>query len=183
MNRMMIVLASVVFGATAAAAQQPAPANPSTPPAARDSGRARLESKVRERFARAVRQRVGLNDDQMTRLQQVTAKYEQQRRPLGLEERSARLQLRGLVLNEQSADAKQVDALLDKLVDVQKRRVALLEAEQRDLRAFMTPVQRAKYLAMREQVRRRVGEMRERRKDRGAGFRMRVPKARLRQAP
>jgi hypothetical protein len=98
----------------------------------------------------------------MTRLQQVQQKYEQQRRPLMLEERSARLQLRGLVINEPAADQKQVDVLLGKLVDIQKRRVQLLEAEQKDLSAFMTPVQRARFMGMREQARKRVEQLRDR---------------------
>lgn len=148
-----ILIAIALAAAAPLAAQQPA---------APDTGRARLENRVRERFARVVKERVGLNDDQMTRLQQVQARYEQQRRPLSLEERSARLQLRGIVINEQAADQKQVDALLSKLVDVQKRRIQIFESEQRELSAFMTPVQRAKFLGMREQLRKRVEQMRDR---------------------
>ena len=155
-----IMLAMMLaLGAASIAAQQPGAAKSLTTP---DSGRADLEGRVRERFAQVVKQRVGLTDDQMSRLQQVQQKYEQQRRPLALEERSARLQLRGLVINEPAADQKQVDLLLGRLVDIQKRRVQLLEAEQRDLSAFMTPVQRAKFMGMREQLRKRVEQMRER---------------------
>lgn len=155
---------ALAFSAAPIAAQQP---NPATPPAARDTARARLEGRIRERFASVVKERVGLNDDQMTRLQQVQTKYEQQRRPLALEERSARLQLRGIVINEQAADQKQVDALLTKLVDIQKRRVQILESEQKDLSAFMSPVQRAKFMGLREQLRKRVEQMRERPAQRG----------------
>src|SRR4051812_15794745 len=157
MNRMTIAIATLALGAAPIAAQQP---GTSAPPAVRDTGRAGLEGEIRERFARAVKQRVGLNDDQMTRLQQVSAKYEQQRRPLALEERSTRLQLRGIVVNEQAADQKQVDALLTKLVDIQKHRLQIVESEQKDLSGFMTPVQRVKFMAMREQLRRRVEQMR-----------------------
>jgi len=149
----------------------PAAAQQLDQPATKDTTRALLESQVRQRFARAVRQRIGLSDDQMTRLQAVSSKYEQQRRPLALEERSTRLQLRGLVVDEQHADQKQVDALVSRMIDIQKRRIAIVEAEQRDLSGFMTPVQRAKYLAMQEQVRRRVEQMRDRgiNGNRGAG--------------
>lgn len=174
MKRLILVIAWSAFaavGRTASlAAQQPVPPAPAAP---RDStARVRLETQLRQRFARAVRQRLGLTDEQMTRLQQVSAKYEQQRRPLALEEQSARLQLRGLMIDEARADQKQVEVLLGRMIDIQKRRAAILETEQRDLSAFMTPIQRAKYLAMQEQVRRRVQQMRERRMQggRGSGF-------------
>lgn len=164
MKRLILAFACAVVGAGPLRGQQPAPSAPE------DSAvRARLETQLRLRFARAVRQRVGLSDGQMARLQQVSAKYEQQRRPLAQEERSTRLQLRGLMLDEAHADQHQVDLLLGRLIGIQKRRLAVLEAEQRDLGEFMTPIQRAKYLAMQEQVRRRMQEMRERRMQRAPG--------------
>jgi hypothetical protein len=71
--------------------------------------------------------------------------------------------LRAAIRNAETADAKQVDQLLQKMVDIQKRRVQLLDTEQRDLAAIMTPIQRAKYMALQEQVRRRLEQMRQRR--------------------
>src|SRR4051812_44255237 len=103
MKHIVFAIACAALVAAPVAAQQP---SQTTPPSARDSGRARLEGQVRQRFARVVRERVGLNDDQMNRLQQVETRYEQQRRPLALEERSARLTLRGQLVNEAGADQK-----------------------------------------------------------------------------
>lgn len=127
------------------------------------AGRARLEGQIRQGFGRLVRQRVGLSEDQMARLGPVSQRYEQQRRQLQVEERDARLALRAAIRNAETADAKQVDQLLQKMVDIQKRRVQLLDTEQRDLAAIMTPIQRAKYMALQEQVRRRLEQMRQRR--------------------
>ncbi|MGH7678743.1 MAG: hypothetical protein ACRENU_09775 [Gemmatimonadaceae bacterium] len=127
------------------------------------TGRARLEAEVRRNFARRVQQQVGLSDEQMRRLGPITQRHEQQRRQLQVEERDARQSLRQLMLNEQTADAKQVDQQLQRLVEVQKRRAALLESEQRDLGQFMTPFQRAKFLAMQDQIRRNLEQMRQRR--------------------
>ena len=126
-------------------------------------GRARLEGQIRQGFARLVRQRVGLSDDQMARLGPMSQRYEQQRRQLQVEERDARLSLRASMRNSQTADAKLVDQLLQKIVDIQKRRVQLLDSEQRDLATIMTPIQRAQYMALQEQVRRRLEQMRQRR--------------------
>ena len=125
-------------------------------------GRVRLENQIRRMFTRAVRERVGLTDDQMTRLAPVTSKYEQQRRQLQLDERDTRIALR-TALTADATDQKKVDDLLQRMLDVQKRRVRILEAEQSDLAAIMTPVQRARYMALQEQIRRRLEQMRQRR--------------------
>jgi hypothetical protein len=126
------------------------------------TGRARLEQELRRNFARRVRQQVGLTDVQMRRLVPITQRFEVQRRQLLMQERAARLGLRDAVMS-QPADSAQVERLLATLIDVQRRRVQILEAEQRDLAAFMSPVQRAKFMALQEQVRRQVEQMRQRR--------------------
>jgi len=125
--------------------------------------RAELEMQVRRNFGRIVRQGVGLSDVQMRRLVPVTQRYEQQRRQLQIQERDARTSLRAIVGGGQSGDSAQVSQLLQALIDVQKRRVQILEAEQRDLAMFMTPMQRARFMAAQEQFRRRVEQMRQRR--------------------
>lgn len=124
--------------------------------------RARLEGDIRRGFARAVRQRVGLSDEQMRRLGPVTQRHEQQRRQLQQDERRTRTALQQAI-RDSSADSAAISGHLQALVSVQQRRVQLLEAEQRDLAAIMTPLQRAKYMAVQEQVRRRLEQMRQRR--------------------
>jgi hypothetical protein len=173
------------------AAQRPAaqrqPALSQTPPAGQrtpDSAtRARLELEIRRRFARMARQRVGLSDAQITRLGPMTQRHELQRRQLQRDEREARTTLRDMMRNEQTADAAQVDRLLQRLVDVQKRRAQLIEAEQRDLATVMTPLQRAKFMALQEQIRRRLDEMRQRRLPLSDGDAAPGPGARRRPAP
>lgn len=123
--------------------------------------RARLEGEIRRGFARAVRQRVGLSDEQMRRLGPLTQKHEQRRRQLQVDERRARIGLQ-TELRAAAPDTVAVARLLDSLLDVQRRRMQLIEAEHRELAAIMTPVQRARYLALQEQVRRRVEQMRPR---------------------
>lgn len=127
--------------------------------------RAQLEARVREQFARIVRQRVGLTDEQMARLGPINERHAQQRRVVQMQERSARLSLQRALRNPDAADSADVARLLQSLVDAQKRRVALLEAEQRELATVMTPIQRARYMALQEQVRRQI----EQRRDRGGG--------------
>lgn len=127
------------------------------------AARARLEGEVRRGFARAVRDRVGLSEDQMRRLVPLSRTHEQQRRRLQLDERRTRVSLRAALRDDRTADSAKVAQLLEDLVEIQKRRVQLLEAEQRDLATIMTPMQRARYMALQEQVRRRLEQMRNRR--------------------
>lgn len=126
--------------------------------------RALLEQRVRERLAQVVRARVGLDDEQMRRLGATNERYEQRRRDLLARERRARMELRAEIGAGDRADQRHVAQLLDQLIDVQRQRISLVEEEQRELSAFMTPVQRAKYLAVQERVRRSMEEMRRERR-------------------
>ena len=124
--------------------------------------RAQLEARFRQQFARVVRQRVGLSDAQMARLGPINERYATQRRQLQMQERAARASLQRVLRNPDLADSAEVSRLLQHLVDAQKRRVQLLEAEQRELAGIMTPLQRARYMALQEQVRRQVEQRRNR---------------------
>ena len=139
------------------------------PAAAQGGGRGRLEQEVRERIGRVVQQQLGLTDAEAQRLQGVNQRFEGQRRDLVRQEREARMSLRREVLRGDSADQKRTDALLATLLEIQRKRLDLVEAEQRELARFLTPVQRAKYLALQDQMRRRVEEMRQRAAQRRPG--------------
>ncbi len=61
-----------------------------------------------------------------------------------------------------SPDQGKIAAYEDQLVDLQRQRVAILAAEQKELSTFMTPLQVAKYRALQEQLRLRVEALRRR---------------------
>jgi hypothetical protein len=111
--------------------------------------------------------RVGLTDDQMARLAPVNQRFEMQRREILRRERETRVALRGAVLDSAHADQKRVEQYLEQLLQLQRQRIDLIEREQKELAAFMTPLQRARYLALQEQVRRRI-EQRQNRAQLGA---------------
>jgi protein CpxP len=144
---------SVVALSGAAEAQRP---GPDSAPAHRQA----LEQRVRQRMASVVKQRLGLSDDQMRRLGEVNRDIEGQRRLLNQQERDLRVGLRAELVRGDSASQDRVARFVDQLIDVQRRRIDLLSREQRALAAFMTPVQRARYLAIQDQLRRRMEEMR-----------------------
>ena len=129
----------------------------------RPGDRGALEQRVGERAARVVQERLGLTDDQMRALQTTNRKFEAQRRQLVQRERAGRTALRDQLIAGERADPGRVSAILDTLLRVQRQRLDLLEQEQRELATFLTPVQRAQYLVLQDQMRRRVDEMRQRR--------------------
>ena len=108
-----------------------------------------------------LRRQLGLNDDQVRRLQQTNRRFEGQRRQLFEQERETRLQLRQALAAGDSAAQVRVGSLLDRTLLLQRQRLELLEAEQKELATFLTPVQRARLFGLEEQMRRRTEELRE----------------------
>lgn len=134
-------------------------------PADRDS----LEMQVRRRMADMLRAQLGLTDDQMRRLGATNRRFERQRISLVAQEREVRMGLRSAIESADTSRSEQVSALLDRMLVLQRQRLELVEAEQKELATFLSPVQRAKYFGMEEQIRRRVMEMREQQLRRGGG--------------
>jgi hypothetical protein len=132
------------------------------PPAGAEGGprRQQLEERLRQQLWRVTKNRVGLTDEQMNRLAQTSRPFENQRRQLAAQERAERLSLRRELLAGANANQDRVAASLDRVLDIQRRRAQLQIDEQRALAAFMSPVQRAKYAALQEQLRRRADNLR-----------------------
>ena len=128
-----------------------------------------LEQRVRQRIAAVVQNRLQLTDDQMKRLRDVNSKYEAQRRKLVADERDARIVVRAELQRGKQGDQARISDAVDRLFKTQRARIDLAEQEQRDLSGFMSASQRAGYLALQEQIRRRVDEMRQRRLGGGRG--------------
>lgn len=146
LGALFLLLAATAVGAQPAAA----PANPN---------RAALEQRFREQSARVAQRRLGLTDAQLTQLAQSNARFAPQQNQLVMQERETRRQLRQEMTAGNQANQQHVSALLDDAVRLQKQRIALVEAEQKDLARFLTPVQRAGYLSLQAQVRRRAQEL------------------------
>ena len=125
-----------------------------------------LERQFRERLAEVVRRRLNLDDAQMRQLGQVNNRFERDRMILLRDERRVRQSLRAEVLAGDSANQSKVSGLLDQALKIQQRRLDLTAEEQRELSAFMTPVQRAKYFAIQDDLRRRMEELRQNRQER-----------------
>lgn len=136
-----------------------APATAQGPPRTRQN----VERLVRQRFAEVVQRELSLDDAGMRRLQTTVQKFDQPRRELMRRENQTRRDLRIELRPDGTPSQERVGGLLDELLAVQKQRIELHEQEDRELRTFLTPVQRARYFGLREQLRRRVEEMQQKR--------------------
>lgn len=120
-----------------------------------------LEDRVRTRMAQVMRTQLGLNDEQVRRLQATNRRFEGQRRDLFEQERRVRIELRAAIEIGDSTQNARIGPLLDRTIQLQRERLDLLDAEQKELSNFLTPLQRARLYGFEEQMRRRVQEMRE----------------------
>lgn len=152
-----LLLVAVPAGAQGRVREQRALAPQRTP------GRQQLEARLRQRLWGITKNRVGFTDDQMTKLAQTSRSFDERRRRLAIEERQQRQLLRSEILAGSAADQTQVAAALDRVLHIQRERIDLQIEEQRAFAEFMTPVQRARYAALQEQLRRRAENLRARR--------------------
>ena len=127
-----------------------------------------LARQFQQRLAEVVRRRLNLNDSQMQQLGQVNGRYERQRMQLLRQERQARQELRRQMASGAAANQSRVDTLINQTLRIQRERLDLTESEQRELSQFMTPMQRAMYFGIQDEVRRRMEEMRQQGRPGGA---------------
>ncbi|HEY4735743.1 MAG: hypothetical protein ACJ79J_09240 [Gemmatimonadaceae bacterium] len=150
MNRIFGLMCAMTLTASAAFAQ-PKPNAAANRPA--------LEQQFRERVAKLAQQRLGLTDAQMGQLQQSNARFGPRLNQIATQERETRQQLRVELTSTTEPNQQHVASLLDASLQLQKQRIALVEDQQKDLARFMTPVQRARYIALQQQFRRRADEL------------------------
>lgn len=175
MKRMILVLVAGI--AVGVPASVPLQAQRGVDSAFRRPGgpqREELERRFRERSAEIARRQLQLNDEQMSRLRAVNRQFETQRVALFAEERRARQALR-TELTSAAPNQQRVAALLDELMGVSRRRFDVQASEQRELAKFLTPVQRAKYFGLQNQLRQRMEQVQRRGGPRGGRRRPPIP--------
>jgi hypothetical protein len=143
--------------------------------AQQDSARDRVSERVAgarpmvDRLADMVERRLGLTADQGAKLRDATAQYAAERQQLFRQERTLRRDLREELARGETVRQDRVASMLDRLLALQRERADLVSAEQRRLSGFLTPVQRAEFLAMQERAFRAAQQMRQEREGRGDG--------------
>ena len=121
--------------------------------------RQQMELQLRRGLWRVAKQRIGFTDQQMSQLEQTSRRFDQRRRALMGEEREQRLTLRTEILADSAADQARIASALDQLLRLQRQRVDMHANEQKEFASFMTPLQRARFTTLQEQVRRRLQEL------------------------
>lgn len=122
--------------------------------------REQMERRLRQGLWRIAKERVGLDDSQMTMLEAVNHRYDARRRALNQDERAQRLTLRSEIGADGSANQERIASALERMLQLQRQRLDIVGEEQKELAGFMTPLQRAKYVALQEQLRRRADALR-----------------------
>jgi Spy/CpxP family protein refolding chaperone len=171
----VLVMQAMAATWSAPLAAQSAP--PATDPRGQrdDPRRAELARRFQQRVDAMVRQRLQLNDDQAARLREVASRTEGARRALRRDEMEARKAMREELLAGDNANEARVADLLDQMPRLERRRVELLEQEQRELSRFLSPLQRARYFALQDELRRGMQELQRRRMGDGDSSRHGMP--------
>lgn len=153
-----VVLATVALALCApfVGAQQNA-----SPAAGEGQRRAALDREFRARGEQLVRERLNLSPDQLKRLLDVNARMDARRKPLLDQERTTRVALRQELARGSAADQPRVAQLMNQSRDLQQQRFELQQEEQRQMSAFLTPVQQAQYFGLQAQLRQKMREMRQ----------------------
>ena len=125
-----------------------------------------MEERLRARMGRMIQERLGLTDEELVELRGVTEQFQQDRRELARAERATRRRVEALMI-EGGEDQDEARDLLQRLVEVRRDEARLFEAEQEALLQVLTPVQVLQLHQVREQIARRIRELRGRRGPRG----------------
>lgn len=159
-SSLITVAALLVLGTSTAGAQKNALPHPRAGGAGAQR-RAVLNQEFRARGEQLVRERLNLSAEQMQRLRDVNGRLDARRNGLGDKERATRIALRQELARGKAADQSRVAMLMSQAHDLQQQRFQVQEDEQRELSAFLTPVQQAQYFGLQSQLRQKMREMRE----------------------
>lgn len=177
-----VAMSSASAIGSAANAQGGPPMGPPGGMRADDPRRAELERKFKERLDRIARERLQLTDEQAVRLRDVASRTEESRRTLRRDETMMRMAMRRELLAGDRADEQKIAELLEQMPKLERRRLDLMEQEQKELARFLSPLQRARYFALQDELRRGMQELQRRRmgdsdgpRERGVPARRRPP--------
>jgi hypothetical protein len=156
------MMTPILLALTLALVQQP------QPPA--DTGEAgRLRRQIEDRFAQHVQQQLRLSPDQATKLRATQERYGERHRALMRQQLDRRMALNDQMQPGVAANSDSVRKLMDGLQGGRAELLKIEQDEDRDMAAYLTPVQRARYQEMRRRFLDRVNEMRQERRERVGG--------------
>ncbi len=119
-----------------------------------------LRERIERRFAERVKEELGLTDEQAARLKAIAAEHGGHRRELRHREQDLRAALDAQIRDGATSDQDSVARLTKELLNLRVEYAESWREEMGELSSFLTPVQRARLLVMRERLLQRVHEMR-----------------------
>ena len=111
-----------------------------------------LRERIEQRFAARVQEELGLNNDQAARLRATSETFGTRRRELRGRAHQLREALKQQLQPGVAANADSVTRLTDALVELKLTSAQAAREEMREYAKFLTPVQRARLLVMRERM-------------------------------
>lgn len=118
-----------------------------------ENRRAMIEQ-MQLRIERLLRERLQLTDSQAVRLRAVGTRMDIARRKLGEEESDFRRALRKELTPGVTPNEVRISRLMDRWPVLERSRIALQEQEQKELASFLQPIQRARFFALQDELRR-----------------------------
>lgn len=134
-------IAAVLLGAAPVMAQQPGATGDTE----------LLRQRIEDRFAERVKEELGLDDAQAAKLRDVARTWAARRRGYEADERTIKRALAEQMRPGIAANADSVGRLTQRLLDLRVTYAESYRTEYREL-GFLTPVQRAQFVALRERV-------------------------------
>jgi hypothetical protein len=131
-----------------------------------------LRRQIEDRFTARVQEELGLTDDQSVKMRTTVTGYFHKRREMEATERMLRSALAGQLRPGVAANQDSVAKLIDAIMEVKLRYTQSFRDELKEMSVYLTPVQRAQFLVLRERLFDRIREARE---DRPDGLRNRRP--------
>jgi hypothetical protein len=119
-----------------------------------------LRGRIERRFAERVKEELGLSEEQSARLKSVAMEHGRRRKELRHRERDLREALERQTGDGVTAHSDSVARMTRELLELRVRYAESWREEMNQL-TFLTPVQRARLLVLRERLLQRVHEMRD----------------------
>ncbi len=141
-----------------------------------------LRKQIRQRWYEHVRTTLALSDEQATKLQGTEQRFEEQRQPLRARQREINQTLNG-ELAAGTPNQERVKQLINERQENQRKLQELNRGEDREMQAFLTPVQRARYQEERRKFQERVAEVVRHRREARRQMPGREPRGGVRKPP
>lgn len=127
-----------------------------------------LRQAIEERFLFRVQRDLGLTNDETNRVARISANYSRARIGLEQEQQRIRVALQGQLRPGVAADQDSLSHLLDRLLAVRVEYTVTFQDEMKELSVVLSPVQRAQFFLIRDQIYQRAQELRDQRPAAGA---------------